>query len=356
MAPSHFCVKVRMKTITDFDVAEKRVLLRADFNVPVNSEGIILDDTRIRAALLTIRYLTDHKAKIILVGHLGEPDGYYTEELSFKRVHEKLELLLNVPVIKTSDCVGSEVESAAYSLKAGQVLLLENVRFHKEEMDNDSLFAKSLASLADIYINDAFDVCHRSHASVVGIPQYLPHGIGLLFQKEINGLGGVLKNPKRPLVVIMGGAKTSTKVHYINGFSKIADSVLIGGLLKKELDAQPQKISQPEKVLAPVGALDGFDINSETIQLFSEKISGAKTVIWNGPMGKFEEEAYKHGTLAIAKAIIASGAYSVVGGGDTIEFLQKEGILEKFSHVSTAGGAMLSYLSGEKLPGLEALI
>lgn len=337
------------KNLDYFDVANKRILLRCDFNVPLDGRGIILDDFRIVKSLPTIQYLIKNKAKIILISHLGEPDGQVIETLKLNNVKEKLEELLNVSIIKTQDCVGQEVQKAAQQLKPGNILLLENVRFHKEETDNNVDFARELSELGDIYINDAFSDCHRSHASIVSVPQFLPHGMGLLLQNEIENLTKILEHPKKPLVVLIGGVKVGTKAKFIENILRIADFVIVNGLIKKELGQ-----SSP-KILSPAGDLDAPDINEEARAIFKEKILQAKTIVWNGPFGKCEDEQYKNGTLQIAKAIIESGAFSVVGGGETVAFLQKEGMLEDFSHVSTGGGAMLDYLSGEILPGLKAL-
>lgn len=338
-----------MQSVKDFDVQNKRILVRCDFNVPVDEEGTILDDFRMLKALPTIQYLINNDAKVILLAHLGEPEGIHVPHLTLDKVKNKLEELLGFSVKKMDDCVGQEVQQAIEELLPGKVLLLENVRFHKEETENNPEFAQQLASLSDIYINDAFDVCHREHASVVGIPQYISHGAGLQLQKEVENLTKILDNPKKPFVVIMGGAKVETKAKFISHIATVADMILIGGLLKKELGRTP------ENVFGPSGDFSGFDINEETIADFSKKIAGAKTILWNGPLGKCEEEEYQKGTLAIAHAIIASGAFSIIGGGDTIAFLDKESILDKFSHVSTGGGALLEFLSGQELPGLEVL-
>ncbi len=343
-----------LKGLEDFNVKEKRILVRCDFNVPLDNKGDILDDFRIKETLPTIKYLIGNKAKIILMSHLDNPDSSVTSSLNV--VKDRLEELLNISLIKMDDCIGAEAQEKANNLKSGQVLLLENLRFHKEEFDNDQLFAKNLAKLGDIYINDAFAVCHRAHASVVGVPKYLPKGAGFLLIKEIESLKNILINPKRPMIALIGGKNVQTKSKFIETFLKIADLVIINGFIKKELaEKQYSNILKNVMILSPQDNLDSLDISDKTIEIFRDKILSAKTVLWNGPFGKFEDENYKKGTLAIAKAIIESKAFSVVGGGETIEFLNKEGIVSKFNHVSTGGGAMLQFLSGEKLPGLIAL-
>ena len=348
-----------MKTLKDVNVENKRVLVRCDFNVPLDKKGNILDDFRIRQTLPTIKYLIEEKAKIILMSHLGDPDGKVVPELRLDKVAERLSEYLNFAVAKTNDCIGPEIESEANSLEFGGVLLLENLRFHKEETEPDSEFAKKLSYLGDIYVNDAFGVCHRNNASITLVPQFLDHCAGLLLEKEIISLEKLLKNPEKPMVIIIGGKKVETKSKFINNISKSADFVIVSGLIAKEIaegvNGHPIKFEEPEKIIAPFGDLGALDIDEDSIKMFCEKIMQAKTVLWNGPFGKFEERKYEKGTLAIAKAIIDSGAFSVVGGGETIEFLNKQGIIQKFSHVSTGGGAMLNYLSGEKLPGLEYL-
>jgi 3-phosphoglycerate kinase len=347
------------KTLKDFSVAGKRILVRCDFNVPIDESGNILDDFRIRQALPTLQYLVDSKAKIILMSHLGEPEGKVVPELKLDKVAEKLAEYLKFPIGKEDDCIGPDVENESNKLPAGSVLLLENLRFHKEETDNDADFAKKLSYIGDIYVNDAFGVCHRDQASVTGVPKFLPYCAGFLLEKEIESLDKIMKYPEKPMVAIIGGTKVETKAKFIDNISKIADYVIVSGLIAKEVAEGPKgypiKFQYPEKIIIPAGQLDALDINDESIKIFQEKIMQAKTILWNGPFGKFEDEKYAKGTLAIAKAIIDSGAYSVVGGGETVEFLNKHGIIDKFSHVSTGGGAMLSYLAGDKLPGLEAL-
>ena len=341
------------KSLKDFDVESKRVLVRCDFNVPLNDDGTISYDFKIRETLPTIKYLIENKAKIILISHLDNPDGSVTSNLNV--IRERLEQLLHISVKKTDDCVGDEVEKQVNKLNPGEVLLLENVRFHKEELYNNADFAKKLSNLGQVYINDAFAVSHRSQASVVGVTMYLPHGAGLLMMKEIENLTKILKNPERPMVTLIGGQNVQTKSKFIDNISELSDLVIISGLIKKEIAEKDLQFKYPEKILGPSDNSDALDISQRDIEMFYQKILNAKTILWNGPFGKFEEERYKRGTLAIANAIIESGAFSVVGGGETVEFLSKEGLLSSFSHVSTGGGAMLQFLSGEKLPGLEVL-
>ncbi|MCX6721269.1 MAG: phosphoglycerate kinase [Candidatus Staskawiczbacteria bacterium] len=345
-----------MKTLKDFSVVDKRILVRCDFNVPVDKKGDVLDDFRIKKSLDTIKYLVENKAKIILMSHLDpESTGVADKKYTLDNVAEKLSELLNLPIIKATDCIGPELEGQSNELDHGKILLLENLRFYKEETENNLEFAKKLSYLGDIYVNDAFSVDHRPHASIVGVPQFLPSCAGLLLEKELDSLDKAIKNPEKPMTALIGGAKVETKSNFINEISKVADFVILGGLLAKEVAEKNIEFLHQEKIIVPFGDQGGLDIDDESVKLFSEKILQSKTVLWNGPFGKFEEEKYAKGTLGLANAIIASGAYSVVGGGETVEFLEKRGMLDKFSWVSTGGGAMLAYLSGEKLPGLEAL-
>ncbi len=345
-----------MKTLKDINVINKKVLVRCDFNVPVDEQGNILDDFRIRQSLFTINRLIESKAKIILMSHLDpKSTGVADSKFNLNKVAEKLSEYLGFSVAKADNCIGPEIESYADNLEPGQILLLENLRFHKEEEAGDLEFAKKLAYLAEVYVNDAFSVCHREHASITAVPILLPHCAGLLLEKEITNLDKLLQDPQKPMVAVIGGKKVETKSKFIDKISESADCVIISGLIKKEVQEKKIQFKEPEKILGPLDFLDGLDIDQKTTDIFCEKILQAKTVVWNGPFGKFEDEKYARGTLAIANAIIESGAYSVVGGGETVEFITKQGIIEKFSHVSTGGGAMLQYLSGEKLPGLEAL-
>lgn len=358
-----------MKTLKDFSVNGKRVLVRCDFNVPFDKKSNISDDFRIKQTLPTIKYLIKNNAKVVLMCHLGEPGGKIVPELRVDKIAERLAKYLKISVAKTDDCIGPEVEGAVNALNNGEVLLLENLRFHKEETLSDPKgapsgqadedFAQKLSLLGDIYVNDAFGVCHRNNASVALVPKLLPHCAGLLLEKEIVNLDKVMQNgpegAPKPMLAIIGGTKVETKAKFIDNISKVADHVIISGLIAREVSQKKVQFKFPEKILTPFGDLGALDIDKETIKMFQEEIMKAKTVLWNGPFGKFEEKKYAKGTLAIAKAIIKSKAFSVVGGGETVEFITKQGILDKFSHVSTGGGAMLSYLSGEELPGLKAL-
>ncbi|MBM3257923.1 MAG: phosphoglycerate kinase [Candidatus Nealsonbacteria bacterium] len=343
-----------MKQLGDFDFKNKRVLLRCDFDVPL-SNGVILDDFRIKKALPTIEYLVEKGAKLVLIGHLDRPGGKVIENLRLTLIQERISERLGLPVIKAEDCLGQEVERMVNGLKSGEVLLLENLRFYKEEEGNDDNFAGNLAKLGEIYINNAFANSHRAHASIVGLPKHLPSCAGLLFEKEIRALSKIKDNPERPLLAIIGGAKVETKTGLIDKISEKADFVLIGGLIKEEIKKNNIKLKYPEKVVEPVNDVGKKDIGPETIALFKEKIRSAKTVFWNGPLGQTEKDEFCFGTSEIAKAIIDSGAFSVAGGGETIEFLNKISLIDKFSHVSTGGGAMITFLSGESLPGIEAL-
>ena len=344
-----------MKTIKDFSVSDKRVLVRCDFNVPLDKKGNISEDFKIRQTLPTIKYLIENRAKVILMSHLGEPNGKIVPELKLDKVAERLSEHLGFSVGKMDDCIGPEVESEVNSLETGGVLLLENLRFHKEETEPNLDFAKKLSYLGDIYVNDAFGVCHRDNASVALVPQFLDHCGGLLLEREITILGKVMENPAKPMVAIIGGKKVETKAKFIDNISKVADCVIVSGLIAKEVSEKNIKFKYPEKILSPSGDLGALDINKESVKIFCEKIKQAKTVLWNGPFGKCEDKKYAKGTLAIAKTIIESGAFSVVGGGETVEFLIKQSIVDNFSHVSTGGGAMFSFLSGETLPGIAAL-
>ncbi|MGD0576742.1 MAG: phosphoglycerate kinase [Candidatus Staskawiczbacteria bacterium] len=349
-----------MKTVKEVNVINKRVLVRCDFNVPIDEKGNILDDFRIKKTIPTIKYLIEQKAKIILMSHLGEPDGKVVPELKMDKVAESLAGYLGFPIEKEDDCIGPDVEGESNKLEMGKVLLLENLRFHKEETGPvggypDPEFAKKLSYLGDVYVNEAFSVCHRNNASIALVPLLLPSCAGLLLEKEIESLDKVMKNPEKPMTAIVGGKKVETKAKFINNISKVADFVIISGLLAKEVADKNIKFNFPEKIVTPAGQLDALDINEESIKIFQEKIMQSKTILWNGPFGKFEDKNYAKGTLAIANAIIRVGAFSVAGGGETVEFLEKEGMIDKFSWVSTGGGAMLSYLAGDKMPGLDAL-
>ncbi len=387
------------KTIRDFNVSQKRVLVRFDFNVDFDEKGSILDDYRIEKSLLTINYLLVKNAKIILLSHLGRPNGEPKERCSLKPVARRLEELLQRPIKFLLNCVGPAVEKAIQAMVPGEIILLENVRFHKEEEKNDIEFAKALSRFGDIYINDAFGVAHRSHATTVGITKFLPSGMGLLMESELNTLSEAMGKKLPPLVAIIGGVKIETKIKLIEKLLEEADHLILGGRIAYEVLAGkglcpgcaggplPEEdilqvmekidIANP-KLHLPVDAriilkndTGGYfrhaslgqvrkeevvlDIGPETEKIFEQVIKTAKTVIWNGPVGKFEDERFAKGSLAIADAIIKSRAFSIVGGGDTSALLRKYRLFKEFDFVSTGGGAMLTFLEGEKLPALEAL-
>jgi len=384
------------KTIRDIDVNGKKVLVRVDFNVPLSESGVG-DDTRIRAAIPTIQYLLDHGAAVILCSHLGRPKGGPDPKYSLKPVADHLAELLGKPVKFAPDCIGPAAEKEAGSLKAGEVLVLENTRFHPEEEKNDLKMAEQLANLADLYVNDAFGTAHRAHASTEGVTHFKPGVAGFLLEKEIKYLGQAVADPKRPFVAILGGAKISDKIGVINNLLSKADAVLIGGgmantFLKAqgfavadslvEADSVPVasdllakaqgKLHLPvDMVLAdkfeaeaarkvlPVGNVpDGWrilDIGPETVRAFSEVIKTAGTVVWNGPMGVFEFPRFAEGTFGIAKAVAESSAVSIIGGGESVAAIQQSGLADKITHISTGGGASLEMLEGLELPGVAAL-
>ena len=390
-----------MKSIKDLQVAEKRVIVRCDFNVPLDNNGNIVDDFRIRQSLPTISYLSQNKAKVILISHLGRPKIGFLAKADKKRyslaqVAERLAYLLSKKVFFVRDCQGRKVKEAIDKMKGGEVVLLENLRFYKGEEANDEKFAKSLASLGDIYVNDAFSVCHREHASIVSLPKLLPSAAGFSLEKEVKILLDVIKKPKRPLVVIIGGKKLNTKIAVIKKLLEISDHLLLGGQIANAIltgkgivvgrfleqgelakEVSDIQLTNP-KLHLPVDAIVGlsnldkgyihkvavgkvrseeeiYDIGSETIRIFSDIINAGKTVLWNGPLGYVEDQRFVNGSFSIADVIIRSGAFSIVGGGDTSAFLEKYGLRERFSHVSTGGGAMLEFLVKETLPGIEAL-
>jgi phosphoglycerate kinase len=345
-----------VKTLKDFNFKNKRVLVRCDFNVPINEKGDILDDFRIQKTLPTINYLIEKGAKIILMSHLDDPEGKVVENLRLDKVKETIEKLLRRPIFKTQDCVGEEVKEKSLAIKEGNVLLLENLRFHEEEEKGDLNFAKELSSLGDIYINEAFSTCHRAHASIVGVATFLPVGAGLLLEGEVEYLNRILGNPKKPMVAIIGGKKVETKAKFLNRISELCKWVLISGLMEKEIREKKIKLNNPEKIIKPVDEIGGgLDIGPETVKLFREKIIEAETIVWNGPLGKIEEKEFRKGTEEVVQAIIDSKVFSVAGGGETVEFIRDLKLADKFSHISTGGGAMLAFLSGDKLPGIEVL-
>jgi phosphoglycerate kinase len=384
------------KTIRDIDVKGKKVLVRVDFNVPTK-DGKVGDDTRIRAALPTIQYLLDHGAAVILCSHLGRPKGGPDPKYTLKPVADYLAQLMGKPVAFAEDCVGPVAEAAAKALKPGQVLVLENTRFHPEEEKNDLGMARQLASLADVYVNDAFGTAHRAHSSTEGVARFLPGVAGFLMEKEIKYLGQAIDDPKRPFVAILGGAKISDKIGVIKNLLTKADVILIGGGMantffaakglamgdslveadaletaKELLATGGAKLHLPvDMVLAdkfdaeaqsktvPTGNVpDGWrmlDIGPKSVEAFGKLIQNAGTVVWNGPMGVFEFPRFAEGTYGVAKAVAASKAVSVVGGGDSVAAIQQSGLAAKITHISTGGGASLEMLEGLVLPGLAAL-
>ena len=389
------------KTVKDVDVRSRRVLVRVDYNVPLDANGNVSDDKRITASLPTINYLLEQGARIILCSHLGRPKGEVKKEFSLAPVAKRLkELLPNVNIYFASDCIGEEAQQKAAALKDGEILLLENLRFHKEEEKNDPEFAKKLASLAEIYVSDAFGTVHRAHASTAGVAAYLPAVAGFLIGKELSIMGGALENPERPFVAILGGAKVADKIGVITNLLNKCDTLLIGGgmayiffkamgyeigdsLLDAEsIDLAKQLMETAKekgvKLLLPVDTVvakafaadaehmtvasnaipagwQGLDIGEKTRELFAAEIKNAKTVIWNGPMGVFEFPEFAKGTEAVAKACAECGGTTIIGGGDSASAVKKLGYADKMTHISTGGGASLEFLEGKVLPGVAAL-
>ncbi|MFH1643027.1 MAG: phosphoglycerate kinase [Patescibacteria group bacterium] len=335
-----------MKTVRDFDVTNKKILIRTDFNVPLSEEGEILDDFRIELSLPTIEYFKEKKAQIILMSHLGRPRGKIDLKYSLRPIALRLGELL--------DCQVDFIDSLDGEIK-GDITLLENLRFHKGEEENDEEFAKKLAHLGDIYINDAFSVSHRAHASVDKITKFIDSGAGLLLEKEMNVLNDLLQNPQKPLVCIIGGKKIESKMQFIDSISEIADWILIGGLVEREAREKKITFKYPNKIILAPDNIDTYDIGPESIKVFKEKIMTAATVFWAGPLGKFEEEKYLYGSGEIAKTIIESKAVSIIGGGETLEFINSVGWASKFDHIMSGGSAMLNFLSGGEMPGIKAL-
>ena len=390
------------KTVKDIDVSGKKVLLRCDFNVPQDkTTGAITDDKRIRAALPTIQYLLDQGAAVIACSHLGKPKGEVKPELSLKPVSVRLSELLGKPVIMAGDVVGPDAKAKAAALKPGEIMLLENTRFEPGETKNDPELAKEMASMAEVYVSDAFGAVHRAHASTAGVAAYLPAVSGFLIQKELEVMGGALANPKRPLVAILGGSKVSSKIGVINNLLNIADTIIIGGGMSYTFaKAQGAKVGKSlleedwiqyagemvekakekgVKLLLPVDGLAatefsadaeahlvdgvdipddmmGMDIGPKTIQLYSDAVKDAGTVIWNGPMGVFEFPAFAEGTRAVAKALAETDAITIVGGGDSAAAVAQLGYADKMTHISTGGGASLEFLEGKELPGVACLL
>ena len=390
------------KTILDVDVAGKKILLRCDFNVPQDKEtGAITSDKRIVAALPTIRYLLEKKAAVIACSHLGKPKGEWKSKLSLAPVAERLSELLGQEVIFAHDVVGEDAMAKTAALKPGQILLLENTRFEKGETKNDPEFAKKLASMADLYVSDAFGAVHRAHASTAGVAAYLPAVSGLLVAKELEVMGGALNNPKRPFVAVLGGAKVSDKIGVINNLLDKADTIIIGGGMaytfakaqggsigkslceEDKLDYAREMIAKAEKngvkLLLPSDTVaaddfsndakrqvvstmaipegwEGMDIGPNTIKVFCDAVKGAGTVVWNGPMGVFEFDNFAAGTRAMAQALADSGAITIVGGGDSAAAVEQMGFADKITHISTGGGASLEFLEGLELPGVACLL
>jgi phosphoglycerate kinase len=386
------------KNIKDLEVKGKRVLMRVDFNVPLD-EKRITDDSRIRAALSTIEYALKKGAKLVLMSHLGRPKGKVVEEMRLTPVARRLSQLLNKEVAKASDCIGEEVKRMVSQMEEGDVLLLENLRFHPEEEKNEPGFAQELASLGDLYVNDAFGTAHRAHASTQGIAKFLPAVSGFLMKKEISYLGNLLSNPQRPFLTILGGAKVSDKIEVIENLMDKVDAFLIGGgmaytfLKAKGKSIGNSKLEEDKletaknilkksgekgiKILLPIDNLIvdkleggkeikvvaedipegwvGVDIGPETIEEFKSELRGAKTVLWNGPLGIFEKEEFSRGTREIAEYLSSLGITSIIGGGDTAAAISSLGLEKKMSHVSTGGGASLEFLEGRELPGIAAL-
>ena len=331
------------------------MLLRCDLNVPCEG-GNIQDDFRIEQSIPSIRFLSEAKAKCVILAHFGRPSVAFQKEFSLQPIVRRLQELLDKKVKFIGDPIGEGVKKEIEALKPGEVALLENIRFYEGEEENDPTFAKLLATLGDIYVNDAFGVCHRAHASIVGIPKYLPSAAGLLLEKEVDVLGKVSTHPAKPLVVVVGGTKVGDKASFLKAISKQADAILLGNLISKEVKERGIDLAAEAELVYATDGVDGdLDLGPETVKFFKEKIRNAKTVFWAGPLGKIEEEQYERGSLAIAEAILQSGAFAVAGGGDLAGFLGKHNLRSKFAHVSTGGGAMLAFLAGEKLPGLEAL-
>ena len=344
-----------MKTLEKGNFEGKRVLVRCDFNVPVEN-GKVLDDFRIVKCLETIKFLLEKKAKIILISHFGDPEGKRIENLSLDPVAKKLEEILKQKVKKLKEAIGEKVKNEVFSMEPGEILLLENIRFYPGEENCEIDFAKELAKLGQFYVNEAFSVCHRKHASIYLLPKFLPSFYGFQLKKELETLENFLKNYQRPLVCLIGGKKIKDKAPLVKKFSEIGDWILVNHLIWEELLKSQIEIKNKEKILHPLDGIDEkSDIGEKTLKIFEEKIKSAKTIFWNGPFGKIEQKKYSKGTEKLAKAILESSAFSLIGGGETIEFTNKLKITEKFSFASTGGGAMLKFLAGERLPGLEVL-
>lgn len=389
------------KTIEDIDVKNKRVIVRCDFNVPMQ-DGVITDDSRIRAALPTVQYLKEHDARVILMSHMGRPKGEPKMEFTMKPVADRLSELLGAEVVFVSSpqVVDEAVRKAAEELQPGQVMLLENVRFRKEETDNDPGFAKELASLAEIFVQEAFGTAHRAHASTAGIADYLPAVSGYLIEKEVKFLGDAVESPKRPFVAILGGAKVKDKIPVIKNLIGKVDTLLIGGgmaytffkaegcevgksiLDEESIDLAASLLKEAKEagveMLLPVDIvcadkfdndantrtvpyneipsdMEGLDVGPETVKLYGDRIREAATVVWNGPMGVFEMDNFAKGTNGIAEAMAECPGTTIIGGGDSAAAIRKAGLADKMTHISTGGGASLEFLEGKKLPGIEVI-
>ena len=388
------------KTVRDIDLKGKKVFVRCDFNVPMDENQKITDNRRIVAALPTIKYLVEQNCKVILASHLGRPKGEVKPEFSLAPVAKELSKQLGQEVLMAKDVIGESAKTLAANLQEGQVMLLENVRFHREETDNDPEFAKELASMAEVFVNDAFGTAHRAHASTEGISHYLPSVSGFLIEKELKFLGDALNNPERPFVAILGGAKVSDKIGVIDSLLEKVDTLMIGGgmaytFFKAQGYEVGNSLCEPDKcelalklmekaknkgvkLMLPVDTKigkefkpdtesktvawteipegwEGFDIGEKTIEMFKNELKTAKTVVWNGPLGLFEFDQFAIGTNAIAHALAEIDATTIIGGGDSAAAVEKAGLADKMTHISTGGGASLEFLEGKKLPGIECL-
>lgn len=389
------------KTVKDIDLKGKKVLVRCDFNVPMNEQQNITDNRRIVAALPTIQYLLENNCAIILCSHLGRPKGEFKQEFSLAPVAKELSTLLGKEVVMAKDVIGEDAQEKAQALKPGEIMLLENVRFHREETDNEPEFAKKLAKFAEVFVNDAFGTAHRAHASTAGVADYLPSVSGFLIEKELKFLGEALNNPQRPFLAILGGAKVSDKIGVIESLLEKVNTLIIGGGmaytfikaqgyqigkslceedkldLAKEIMAKAQE--KGVKLMLPADSVvanefnkdaeskvvsskeipedwEGMDIGDQTIAEYSEEIKNAKTIIWNGPLGVFEFPKFAKGTNSIAYAVADADAVKIIGGGDSASAVEKAGVADKMTHISTGGGASLEFLEGKKLPGIECLL
>lgn len=344
---------MEIRKIQDAQVEGKKILLRVDFNVAIE-DGTVKEKFKIKAVDETVRYLLGMNAKVALITHLGRPESKFDPEFSLNPIKDDVEYILGVKVKFVRDCIGEEVKKTVSDLVEGEVALLENVRFYEGEEKNDEKFAEELADGFDIFVNDAFSVSHRDQASVTGVTKFLPSFAGLRLQEEMGEMEKLKNSKEHPAIAVIGGAKIETKIPVINFFEEKYDKVLLGGIIANE--AIDRKIEFSEKVILPSDFIDDrLDIGVDTLNKFKEIIATARIIVWNGPMGKFEDPRYSVGSDEVAKSIIESSAYSVVGGGETLELLEKYNAMKKVSFVSTGGGAMLSYLGGGKMPGIEAL-